>query len=66
VAQALDSFTKCGAWASFEEKQKGTIASGMLADFVILGENPFVVAPEQIDKIPVLATYLAGRAVFTA
>ena len=66
VQQALDSFTKCGAWASFEENQKGTIAPGMLADFVILGEDPFAVAPEQIGKIPVLATYLAGRAVFTA
>ena len=64
VQQALDSFTKCGAWASFEENQKGTIAPGMLADFVILGEDPFAVAPEQIGKIPVLATYLAGNAVF--
>ena len=66
VEQALDSFTKCGAWASFEEKKKGTIAPGMLADFVILGESPFAAALEQIDKIPVLSTYLAGHVVYRA
>ena len=64
VAEALDSFTKGGAWASFEEKKKGTIAAGMLADFVILGEDPFMIDPAQIRNIPILATYLAGRKVF--
>ena len=64
VAEALDSFTKGGAWASFEEKKKGTIATGMLADFVILGEDPFMTDPAQIRNIPILATYLAGRKVF--
>ena len=64
VAEALDSFTKGGAWASFEEDKKGTIAPGMLADFVILGGDPFTADPAQIRNIPVLATYLAGRKVF--
>lgn len=64
VAEALDSFTRGGAWASFEEKCKGMILPGMLADFVILGADPFAVDPGQIRNIPVLATYLAGREVF--
>lgn len=64
VAEALDSFTKGGAWASFEEDKKGTIAPGMLADFVVLGEDPFAVDPAQIRNIPIVATYLAGQKVF--
>lgn len=65
VAEALDSFTSGGAWASFQENGKGRIAPGMLADFVILGENPFEISLDRINAIPVLATYLAGKEVFS-
>lgn len=36
----------------------------MMADFVVLGQNPFTVEPDKIKDIPVCATYLAGRKVF--
>lgn len=65
VSEALDSYTIRGAEASFEEQCKGRIAPGMLADFVILGENPLEISPEAIHSIPVLATYLGGKAVYT-
>ena len=61
VQEALDSYTAAGAYASFEENVKGRIQPGMLADFTILGENPFDVAPQEIQKIPVLSTWLGGR-----
>ena len=64
VQQALDSFTLAGAYASFEEGEKGRIISGMAADFTVLGADPFVTVPEQLAAIPVLATYLAGRQVY--
>ena len=66
VSQALNSFTICGARASFEEAHKGTIAPGKWADFVILGENPFETAPGQLQDIPVIQTFLAGRQVYSA
>lgn len=66
VAQAINSFTSGGAWASFEEHLKGEIQAGMLADFVVLGENPFTVAASSIQDIPVLATYLGGQKVYCA
>jgi len=66
VQEALDSFTKAGAYASFEENKKGQIQPGMLADFVVLGANPFEVAAEKIKDIPVLSTWLGGRKVFEA
>ncbi len=64
VEEALDSYTIRGAEASFEEKVKGRIKPGMLADFVILGADPFAVDPESIKDIPVCATYLGGQKVF--
>jgi len=60
IKQALDSFTVEGAHASFEEEVKGRIAPGMLADFVILGANPFETSPEELARIPVEATYVDG------
>ena len=64
VQEALDSYTVRGAEASFEESVKGRIAPGYLADFVILGQNPFAVDPDEIHSIPVRATYLAGSCVY--
>ena len=65
VQEALDSFTTAGSCASFEENIKGKIAPGMLADFVVLGENPFDVAPSHLNHIPIVQTYLGGNAVYS-
>ena len=64
VQEALDSFTKAGAYASFEESIKGEIQPGMLADFVVLGENPFDIEPQALKDIPIIATYLDGKRVY--
>ena len=66
MQQAQDSYTIAGARASFEEHCKGRIAPGFLADFVILGQDPFVADPSQLHAIPVRAAYLGGRPVYTA
>ena len=64
VREALDSFTSAGARAGFEENEKGSIQEGMLADFVVLGSDPFTTEPSQLHAVPVIATYLAGKEVF--
>ncbi len=64
VQEALDSYTKAGAYASFEETLKGQILPRMLADFVVLGQNPFETDPAFIKDIPVLETFLSGNRVF--
>lgn len=64
VREALDSYTSEGAWASFEEEEKGRIAPGMAADFVILGKDPFAVPEEKLKEIPILETWINGRCVF--
>lgn len=64
VQEALDSYTYNGAIASFEEKVKGLIAPGYMADFVVLGANPFDADPFTLKDIPIEATYLNGKKVF--
>lgn len=65
VQEALDSYTSQGAYASFEENKKGKIAEGMLADFVVLENDPFAVDASCIKDIKVLATHLGGKAVYS-
>ena len=64
VQEALDSFTIRGAEASFEEDVKGRIREGCLADFVVLGANPFETDPRSLHTIPVCETWLGGRRVY--
>ena len=65
VKEAIDSFTSSGAVSSFEERIKGRIAPGLLADFVILAQDPFDTAPGELHSISVEKTFLGGKQVFT-
>ncbi len=61
VDEALRICTMGGAYASFEEQDKGSIAAGKLADFVVLADDPGDMDPEAIKHIPVLRTVAGGR-----
>ena len=64
VEEALNLFTLKGAYASLEEKEKGSIEVGKAADFVILTGNPFKVNPMDLGKIEVKETYMNGQQVY--
>ena len=66
VEEALQTYTREGAYASFEEGFKGTISPGMAADFAILDADPFAVQPGDIRHIRVLETCLGGQCVYRA
>jgi predicted amidohydrolase YtcJ len=66
VDQALKICTVHGAYASFEESEKGTIEAGKLADFVVLAEDPHDVDPDRIKEIEVLRTVVGGSTVHEA
>jgi predicted amidohydrolase YtcJ len=64
VDEALTIATINGAYASFEESLKGSIASGKLADFVVLEKDPHDVEPDQIMNIKVNRTVVGGKTVY--
>ena len=66
VDEAIKAWTLDGAYATSEEKIKGSITPGKLADFVVLEKDPRKVQPEAIKDIVVEATYLGGEKVYTA
>lgn len=65
VQEAIDSYTIESAKASFEEDVKGLIKPGYMADFVVLGENPFNVDVNTLKDIPICATYLNGKQIYS-
>ena len=66
VAEAIDAYTMGSAYAEFQEKEKGSITTGKLADMVLLSDDIFAVGPEKIRDVRVLKTFLGGRLVFDA
>ena len=64
--QALALYTVNAAYASFEEKIKGSIAPGKLADIVILSDDPTRIPPEKIKDIKVEMTMIGGEVVWEA
>ncbi|PYQ04280.1 MAG: amidohydrolase, partial [Acidobacteria bacterium] len=66
LENALRHYTIDGAYASFEESEKGSIATGKRADLVVLSEDLFRLPPDAILKTRVLLTVMDGRVVHRA
>lgn len=62
--EALRSYTAWGAYAGFEEKIKGSIEKGKLADFVVIDRDFMTCPEEEIKDIQVLATAVGGEIVY--
>jgi predicted amidohydrolase YtcJ len=63
--EALRSWTWAGAYAAFEEDWKGTLAVGKIADFLVLTGDIMTLPLDQLPKVAVRSTYVAGRPVFS-
>ena len=63
--EALRMYTLSAAESAFEEKEKGSIALGRLADLVVLGEDPFEADAARVKDIPVEMTIMNGEVVWS-
>jgi predicted amidohydrolase YtcJ len=69
IEEAIEAYTKNSAWASFEERLKGTIATGKLADLAVFDMNLVEAGrtnPAALLKAKVLYTIAGGRIVHAA
>jgi predicted amidohydrolase YtcJ len=66
VAEAVEAYTMGSAYAEFQEKEKGSITPGKLADMVLLSDDIFTIAPARIRDVKVLKTIVGGKLVWDA
>lgn len=61
VREFIDAVTLNGAYATFEERLKGRIEPGLLADLVVLGRDPMTEDPSTLVSIPIERTMVGGK-----
>jgi len=64
VEEALRAYTVNGAFASFDDKVKGSLERGKLADLVLIDRDLTRISPETIRDAHVVMTVVGGRVVF--
>jgi predicted amidohydrolase YtcJ len=64
VAEAIEAYTMGSAYAEFQEKEKGSITPGKLADMVLLSDDIFSIDPAKIRDVKVLKTMVGGKVVW--
>ena len=66
AATALRAYTLDAAWIAGEERERGSLTPGKLADFVLLTDDVTAVEPDRIGDVGVVATFVGGRCVHGA
>ena len=66
IAEAVEAYTMGSAYAEFQERDKGSITPGKLADMVLLSDDVFTIDPAKIREVKVLTTWVGGKTVWNA
>ena len=66
LEEALHATCVAPAWLAGDERRRGRLLPGYLADLVVLDRDPFECPPEELEALEVVATMLGGRWVFNA
>ena len=61
VAEAVEAYTMGAAFAEFQDKEKGSITPGKLADMVLLRDDIFSIDPVRIREVKILKTIVGGK-----
>ena len=59
--QAFEATILAPAWLAGEERRRGKLVPGYLADLVVLDRDPLAIPPEELPEVQVVATMLGGR-----
>jgi predicted amidohydrolase YtcJ len=65
LPEAIEAYTMGSAFAEFQEKDKGSILPGKVADLVILSDNIFDLKPEAIPNVKIGTTIVGGKVVYS-
>ena len=65
VEEALRTYTMNAAYSSFEERRRGSIEVGKLADFTVLSDNLIGMPPERIKNVGVEMTIVGGNVAYS-
>jgi predicted amidohydrolase YtcJ len=60
VEQALHAATVAAAWLAGDERRRGKLVPGYLADLVVLDRDPVACEPDELSEVQVAATMLGG------
>jgi predicted amidohydrolase YtcJ len=66
VEEAIECYTINNAYASFDEKIKGSIEPGKLADMVVLDEDILTINPVNIKDVKVVMTIMDGKIIYNS
>jgi predicted amidohydrolase YtcJ len=66
LEEAIAAYTRGSAYAEFADHEKGRLAHGYLADFVVLDRDPWELAPGELEGIETVLTIVGGRIVHAA
>jgi predicted amidohydrolase YtcJ len=61
VMEALKMFTINAAWMTFDEKERGSLESGKIADMTVLNRNPLSLDPKKLKELNVERLFLSGK-----
>lgn len=64
IAEAIRAYTRDAAYINFDEKIKGTLEPGKLADMIVLAEDLLTIDPERIKDVQIDVTILGGKVVY--
>ena len=64
--EAVTAYTRGSAYAEFAEREKGTLAPGMLADLAVLSQDIFTVPPQALPATRSVLTIVGGVVAFDA
>jgi predicted amidohydrolase YtcJ len=64
ITEAVEAYTMGSAYAEFQDREKGSVTPGKLADLVILSDDIFSIDPVKIRDVKVVTTIVGGEMVW--